>query len=181
MKIITLFLLFSLTISLSAYYTSNSYNLEENYSINFSTKKAEGYLTGLTGEVIFDEHNIQNSSMNVKVDVSTIKTGNKLKDKHARGSKWFDINKYPTINFLSESISKTKEGYQVTGTLKIKDVSQQHTIDFHVEKLENMNYLIGHTVVNRELFNIKGNSFGFLVGDDVRVDLRIPADYVAQP
>ena len=180
MKALMIFLLFSLAVSTSAYYTNINYTVSEDYSINFTTKKANGTMTGLSGVVNFKEEDIETASMNVKVDVATIKTGNKLKDKHARGSKWFDVKKYQTINFVSESVSKTNNQYQVTGTLTIKDVSQKHTIDFQVEKNDNTTYLIGTTTVDRNEFNIEGNRFGFLVGDEVKVDLRVPANFKEQ-
>ncbi len=177
MKAFALALLFGITLYISAHHSVNTYSISEDYTINFSTKKAEGSFTGLVGEVVFNEDDLENASMNVNVDVATIQTGNKKQDKHAKNSKWFDVDKYPTIRFVSESVSKMDDQYQVTGILTIKDVSQQQIIDFHVEKNNNVNYLIGSTSVDRNDFNIKGNAIGFLVGHEVQVELRIPANY----
>ena len=154
----------------------SSYEVDDLYEIKFSTNRAEGTFTGLTGVVDFSDSDLENSMMDVKVEVATIKTGNKTKDKHARNSKWFHSEKYPNISYKLESITKIKDNnYQVTGLLTIKDVSEKHTINFSIDK-EN-NYLLGATTVNRESFNINGNSLAFLVGEDVTVDLRIPSNY----
>jgi len=178
MKTLILSLFFGISLSLCAYNDLNNYLVSGDYSINFKTTKAEGSFTGLSGEVKFSDEDIENAYVNVKVDVATIRTGNTTKDKHAKKSKWFDVKKYPYISFVSESIRKTNKQYQLTGTLTIKDVSQQHVIDFHLEKYNEENYLIGTTIIDRNQFNIEGNMIGFLVGDEVQVELRIPANFI---
>jgi len=160
----------------STYSYLYSYEVDDLYEIKFSTNRAEGTFTGLSGVVNFSDQDLENSVMDVKVEVATIKTGNKTKDKHARNSKWFHSEKYPNISYKSESITKIKDNnYQVTGLLTIKDVSEKHTINFSTNK--ESNNLIGVTTVNRESFNIWGNSFAFLVGEEVTVNLRIPSNY----
>ena len=179
MKTLMFISLFTFAYSVSAYY-NNNYQLNQDYSINFSTTRANGTLSGLAGEVLFDKENINKSYMDVTVDASTIKTGNKTKDKHARNSKWFDVKTHPTISFTSQSVSKTNKSYQVIGILSIKGISQKHTINFEIDKRNGENFLIGTTEVNRNKFNIEGNSFGFLVGDIVQIELRVPANYSKQ-
>ena len=179
MRTCMLSILFGITLCLYAHHSASTYLISEDYSINFSTKKAEGSFTGLTGEVVFNEDDIGSATMNVSVDVGTIQTGNKTQDKHAKNSKWFDVEKYPAINFVSESVSTSNDQYQVTGTLTIKDVSRRQVIDFHVENNGETNYLIGRTTVNRKDFNIKGNAIGFLVGDEVSVELKVPANFTS--
>ena len=162
----------------NAYFFSQSYYSDnQDYSVKFSTEKAEGSLEGLQGVVSFSASDLGATQINVSVDVASIRTGNKTKDKHARGSKWFNAKKYPTISFVSESVSRQGSEYQVTGTLTVKDVSQQHTIQFTAEDIDGISYLQGSTTVNRTQFNIRGNSFAFLVGEEVKVDLKVPATF----
>ena len=70
-----------------------SWNIDPNYSIKFSSSKAEGSFTGLKGTIEFDKNQLGNAKMDVSVDATTINTGNSLKDKHARGESWFDVTK----------------------------------------------------------------------------------------
>lgn len=170
-------ILCTLLSSLSLVHFGNNYEIIEDYNIRFSTDRAAGTFRGLTGRVEFDTENIENSTMDVAVSVSTIKTGNKTKDKHARKSKWFDAKKYPSISFKSNSIAINGNQYTANGVLTIKDVSEETEIDFTVESDDEVPYLIGSMIINREQYNINGNSFAFLVGEDVTVDLRIPANY----
>ena len=72
-----------------------NYTITDNYSIEFSGSKAEGTLGGLAGAIVFDPTDLEASTFNVEVDINTISTGNKTKDKHARGDSWFDAAMYP--------------------------------------------------------------------------------------
>ena len=114
--------------------------------------------------------------MDVTVAVATINTGNTTKDNHAKKTKWFDAEKYPLIGFKSSVIKALPDGnYQTTGVLTMKGISKEVVIDFTKEK--ETNFLIGSTIINRESFNIKGNGFSFIVGKDVKIELRVPANY----
>lgn len=109
--------------------------------------------------------------------MATIRTGHKKKDKHARNSKWFDAKQYPRISFNSDAIMKTGSSFEAGGILTIKGISRQHKIDFAPQEHEGTIYLIGSTTVNRKQFGIDGNMFAFLVGDEVSVELKVPATF----
>ncbi len=177
MKLKILILLILSVSGASAYYISNGYISEAPYTIQFSTSKAEGSLSGLTGTVYFKETDLVNSSFDVAVDVATIKTGNKLKDRHARNGKWMDASSYPNITYTSQAIEKYNTKYKVTGLLTIKGISKEKTIIFDIINKNEIEYLKGTTTVTREEYGIEGNSFAFLVGDEITVDLEIPASY----
>lgn len=55
----------------------------------------------------------------MSIDVASINTGNGMKNSHAKGATWFDVEKYPTINFVSSAISKSATGYEAKGTLEM--------------------------------------------------------------
>lgn len=158
-------------------YFSSEYSVNENYSIQFRTKKAEGTFHDLSGTVLFNKEDLANSYMDVSVDVSTIKTGNEKKDSHAIGKKWFHVEKYPSITYVSNSIVQVGEAYKVEGALTIKDVTAIQEINFTLDIDNNINYLNGTMTVNRKDFNIKGNLFGFTVGKNVEIALHVPANF----
>lgn len=158
-------------------YSNHNYAVEDNYSIKFATGKAEGSFTGLSGRVNFDPNYLVDSKINVSVQVSTIKTGNEKKDDHAKNSKWFDAESFPTMKYESTSIEKSGMGYIVTGNLTVKDVSKEEKISFSYDNEVDDKYLNGTFTINRKDYNIKGNLFGFAVGKEVAVDLRVPAEF----
>ncbi len=165
-------------ISISSYsYYSESYTSTDQYSIQFSTKKADGNLYGLKGIVSVDKSNLIDAKISVVADVNTIKTGNDRKDKHAKGKKWFDAETYPNIKFEALRVEKINEQHQVTGKLTIKDVTKEVIIPFNFTNKDNQEYLEGTLSLNREEYNINGNFFGFAVGKDIEVNLSIPNQF----
>ena len=151
-----------------------NWNLDPNYSIRFSGKKAEGTFSGLVGTVVFDKDNLANAKIDVAVDAGTIKTGNTTKDKHARGDSWLDVAKYPQIKFTSSSFAKNGALYLVTGVLELHGVKKQIQIPFNFSRLANNANFAGSFKINRKDDGINGNMMGFLVGDEFDVTLNVP-------
>lgn len=178
-KYISIATAFFLSIGL-ANYQLGSYDVTNDYSIQFKTGKAEGSFKGLEGMVDFNKADLANSMIDVSVDVNTIQTGNEKKDDHALGKKWFDADKYPTMRFTSESILKSGTGYVAKGNLTVKDVTKNVEISFSSNRMSDQEYLQGRFRINRKDYNIKGSFFGFTVGKNVDVLLSIPANYSSQ-
>ena len=147
-----------------------NWKISDDYSIKFSGNGAEGTFSKLTGTIVFDPQQLDQSNFDVLVDASTIDTGNKTKDKHARGSSWFDVEKYPNIGFKSSSFKRTADGYDVTGILDLHGVKKEITIPFTFSD----SVFEGKFMVNRDEFEITGPFFGFVVGDEFDVVLKVP-------
>ncbi len=151
-----------------------NWGISSDYSIKFSGKNAEGTFNGLSGTISFDEKELTKSKMDVVVKANTIKTGNDTKDKHARGDSWFDVEKYPDIRFISYSFEKVGVGYLVKGKLTLHGTTKDVAIPFTFKKDGNNGLFEGKFVVNRNEYGIEGNFFGFSVGDNFTIDLRVP-------
>lgn len=144
--------------------------LEGDYSIKFSTSGVSGTFQGLKGLIRFDESALNNAKFDVSVDVETIKTGIGWRDSHAKNENFFDVNRYPTIHFISSAVEKSSDGYLVTGDLKIKDVTNVVTIPFTFHQTGNQGVFEGRFEINRKDYNLERR----LVGEIVKIDLRIP-------
>ena len=120
------------TILLSAFttYTSMNWKIADGYSIKFSSEDPSGVFTSMKGDITFDEKDLANSKFDVTVDVSSINTGNGMKNAKAKGAEYFDAAKYPTIKFTSSKINKTASGYEAVGTLDMHGVQKDVTIPF---------------------------------------------------
>lgn len=162
---------------LLAGYHVNNYSSIQDYSIKFTTGQAEGTFSGLKGNVTFDPNEIQEASISVSVEVQTIQTGNTTKDDHARGKKWFHQKKYPLIEFVASDFIKLDNTYKAIGKLTIKNVTKEVVIPFSYQNDSTEPYLKGTLQVNRKDYNIKGNLFGFAVGDNVNINLSIPSNF----
>lgn len=153
---------------------TGSWIIEPAYSVKFSGTKATGTFTGLIGTIVYHPGELTRAKMDVAVDASTISTGNSLKDKHARGESWLDVTKYPSIRFRSTSFAKTSAGYLVTGSLTLHGVTKAVAVPFQFSQQGSQGLFTGQFRVNRQDYGIKGNLFGFSVGDDINVELRVP-------
>jgi len=88
--------------------------------------KVTGKFTDYDLAVVYDETDITRSSINATIRVSSIDTGLAERDKDLRGAGFFDVEKYPTITFLSHSIAKKDDTHFVAhGTLTMKGVAKE--------------------------------------------------------
>ena len=150
------------------------WNIDPNYSIKFSGNKAEGTFSGLLGKIVFNPNDLSTSLIDVSVNANTIKTGNSTKDKHAKGEDWFDVIKYPSIKFRSISFTKSANYIIVVGTLELHGIKKQIQIPFTFSGSNTKGNFIGSFKVMRKDYGIKGNFFGFTVGNEFDITLNIP-------
>lgn len=161
--IVTIVLLSAFTVS-----NSMSWQIEEGYSIKFEGTDVEGVFKTMSGDIQFDENNLTASRFSTSIDVKSINTGNGMKNKHAKGKKWFDAKTYPVITFNSSKFSKTETGYEVTGTLEIHGTQKEVTIPFTF----NDNTFNGKFSVNRMDFGV-GSMKGMSKKVSNKIDLEI--------
>jgi polyisoprenoid-binding protein YceI len=76
-----------------------------------------GNFTSVTGTVDLNEKDITQSRVSAVIDVSSIDTRVPDRDKDLRSPNFFDIEKYPTIEFKSKRILNTGGKLQVIGDL----------------------------------------------------------------
>ena len=129
---------------------SQNWKISDNYSVKFDGGDPSGEFKGLQGTVIFDPNDLASSKFDATIDVSTINTGNGMKNTHAKSAMWFDAEKYPVIRFTSSAITKTASGYEAQGTLEMHGVQKQVSIPFTFEN----NVFAGSFEVNRLDYNI---------------------------
>jgi polyisoprenoid-binding protein YceI len=132
-----------------------------------------------------DSADLTKSGVEVSLDAATVKTGDAQRDAHLKSADFFDVDKFPTLTFKSNRVSKDKDGVlTVAGDLTIHGVTRN--VVFEVEgpsapmKDPWGNTRIGlsaTTHVNRKDFGLTWNAAletgGILVGDDVTIALDI--------
>lgn len=160
-------------ISLSAFTVSESisWNISDDFSVKILTEHAEGAFTELSGDIVFDPADLSSASFNMSIPVSSINTGNGMKNKHAVGKKWFQADQFPNITFKSESFNKTASGYEVVGTLKMHGVALEHTMPFTFENnVFNSKFSVSR--VDYKIGALKGMSAK--VPHDIALDITVP-------
>ena len=63
--------------------------------------------------------------------MASVDTGSPDRDAHLRSADFFDVERFPTMTFVSKSVSSNGDGtYKVVGDLTIKDVTKEVELTF---------------------------------------------------
>ncbi len=150
----------------------------------------KGEFDKVSGTVEFDPANPSASSVNASIDVSTISTRDEQRDGHLKSADFFDVEKFPTIDFKSKKVTAASgDSFTVVGDLTIHGVSKEVTLA--VEELTgeakdpwgNMRRgATAKTKISRKdfgmHFNVALETGGFLVGDDI--DITVDVEMIRQ-
>jgi polyisoprenoid-binding protein YceI len=129
---------------------SQEWKITDTYSIKFDGGDPSGTFSGLKASINFDPNDLATSKFDATIDVSTINTGNGMKNTHAKSEQWFDAAKYPTIQFTSSSIAKVASGYEAKGTLTMHGVKKEVAIPFTFDN----NVFKGNFTISRLDYNV---------------------------
>ncbi|MFL6302995.1 MAG: YceI family protein [Candidatus Sulfotelmatobacter sp.] len=145
-----------------------------------------GHFGGVTGEIVLNPADLTKSSVKATVDTTTVDTGVPMRDTDLKSDHFFEVAKYPTMIFVSKSISKNGEGYSVTGDLTMHGVTKQVVLAMDSPSGEvamgkqTRRGFDATTTIHRKDF---GLTFGetltkagdAMIGDDVKVTLEVEA------
>lgn len=134
---------------------------------NMKVNTVSGSFTGMKGIVKFDENDLDNSSFNVCIDVSTVNTGNTKRDDHLKNEDFFEIEKYPEICFKSEKISKYQDNFVTNGKLTMHGVTKEILIPFTF----NGKSFQGVFKINRLDYNVGESTSEFSVSNEISLSV----------
>ncbi len=163
-----LILLTSATMAVSV----QDYKVGDGFSIAFDSKDPSGIFQQLTGDVKFDQNDLENSKFNFSIDVSSISTGNGMKNKKAMTAEWFDQANHPKISFHSSKVEKTDKGYYIHGKLKMKGVERFRKIPAEVSETKSGLKVSGVFWVERTHYKI--GKPGGAVPEKLKITYSIP-------
>jgi polyisoprenoid-binding protein YceI len=159
---------------------------EATFQVRHLLTKVRGRFSDFRGTIQFDEAAPARSSVEFTVQAASIDTSEPDRDKHLRSADFFDVEKFPTLTFTSESVAPHgSERFDVNGTLTIRGTAKDLTIP--VTYLGAARDPWGNeraafeaeVTINRKDFGLNWNAAletgGFLVGDEVRISLSIQA------
>ena len=134
---------------------------------NMGFNTVEGTFKGMTGEIVFDGSNLVMSSFKVCVDANTVFTENEKRDAHLKKEDFFNTSKFPTICFVSNSISKSEEVYVVKGMLEMHGITLKVEIPFTYEN----EIFKGRFLINRLDYKVGEGTGPFMVGNEVEMEI----------
>ena len=132
------------------------------------------------GDIVVEPSDISASKTQVTIQAASIDTRQDKRDAHLRGADFFDVEKFPTITFVSKAITKSGEGYIITGDLTMKGVTKEVAIPVTITgPVGSVIGLAGSFTLNRQDYGITYNKTldqgGLAVSNDVKVNINIEA------
>ncbi len=91
-----------------------------------------GRFSDVSGTLAVDEREPANSHVTVDIGTASLDTKQPARDKHLHSADFFDVERYPTMTFTSrriEALDQAAGHYRVTGTLTIREVSREVSLD----------------------------------------------------
>jgi polyisoprenoid-binding protein YceI len=158
-------------------------------SVNFQIKhlaisKVNGSFNDFKGSFTFDPANPGAMRASAVIQAASVDTGNEKRDDHLRNPDFFDVTKFPTLEFETTGVkmSSADEG-QVTGNLTIMGQARPVTLDLEIHGIAQDpwgNERAAATLsgkINRKDWGLTYNSAletgGLLIGEEVKITLEI--------
>ena len=138
---------------------------------------------GMKSATLVATENPLDARVEASVDVTSLSTNDEGRDAHLRSADFFDVETFPTMEFVSTGAHVKGGDYFVDGDLTIRDVTKPVSFEFEFGGFGTDpwgNYKAGataKTVVNREEFGLTWNAAletgGVLVGKDITITLEL--------
>jgi polyisoprenoid-binding protein YceI len=86
--------------------------------------KVRGRFTSYRGTIVYNARQPELSSVSVIIKAASITTDMDFRDDHLRSPDFFDVKRFPTIEFVSDRVTPSKGGAIVSGKLTMHGVSK---------------------------------------------------------
>lgn len=170
---------------MSQTYALDPAHSEVTFQVRHLITRVSGRFSSFAGTIQFDEAAPAQSSVSVTVQTSSIDTNQADRDAHLRSDDFFSAERFPTMTFVSRSITASGGHFAVAGDLTIRDITRP--VVFPVTYLGKARDPWGNEklafeselTINRKDFGLIWNAAletgGVLVGEDVRISLNLQA------
>ncbi len=170
---------------------ANTYTADKAHtSVGFAVRHMMSQVRGTFGDfsmtIVKDDANPAGSSVDFKIQATSVTTANEMRDKHLRSEDFFFVEKFPEITFKSTKIEKVSETeYKATGAFTMRGVTKVLTLPVtFLGEMKGMDgkSLVGFSVttkLDRKEFGFNWNKAldngGLLLSDEVTIEINIEA------
>ena len=89
-----------------------------------------GYFKEFDGTIMMSDDNFINASISFTANTSSVDTNNSMRDEHLRSADFFETEKFPTLSFVSKSITSLGENnFNVAGDLTMHGVTKEIALE----------------------------------------------------
>ena len=158
-------------------------------TVSFSARhmglaKVRGQFDRFTGEIEGDPSDITTATARFEVDLASVDTGNDDRDAHLRSADFFDVEKHPTMTFVSRSVEPAgPDTFRVLGDLTIKGITKPVELEYEhggegVDPYGNrkLGGTLTGTIKRSEwdlTWNVALETGGWLVSDKISIEIDL--------
>lgn len=143
-----------------------------------------GRFGAVSGTVVVDSDNPNNSAVDVSIDVTSIDTRQEMRDNHLRSADFFDAANHPIMRFVSKRIvGDVSREFTIVGDLTIRGTTREVELKARLEGRANDpwgNERAGFSAtgrINRHDFGLDWNQAleagGVTVGAEVQISIDV--------
>lgn len=144
----------------------------------------KGEFAKVTGSANWDPNNLAASSVKAVIEAGSINTREAKRDEHLKSPDFFDVAKYPSLQFTSKKFYREGGAIKIAGDLTIRGVTRPVVLNVDGPTAEVKdpwgNQRVGATAttkINRTDFGLVWNKAleagGVMVGDEVSITLDL--------
>ena len=122
-------------------------------------------------------------AISASIDASSIDTREAQRDAHLKSADFFEVEKYPTLEFASTRVEGTADAFKVFGNLTMHGVTKDVVLEGTFEGRgadpwggQRAGYA-AHVTINRKDFGLHWNAAletgGVVISDEVRIELNV--------
>ena len=168
-------------------YVAGTWKLDPTHSeVTFSVKhlaisKVRGSFETFDATLVTAE-NPNDSAVTASIEIVSVNTNQKDRDQHLRTNDFFKADEFPTMNFVSTSVTLAGDNLTVVGDLTLRGVTKAITFTGEFGGINVDGYgqtkagIAVSTKINRHDFGVSWNTAletgGFMLGDDVTINLE---------
>lgn len=177
-------------VSLPAFAQTSDWNIDPAHSTaqftvrHLGISNVSGNFTKVSGSAVLNDKDITQSQINASIDVNSIDTRVEMRDKDLKSPNFFEVEKYPTMEFKSKRIVKADGKLQLIGDLTIHGTTREVTLDVDGPTPEisdpwgnSRRGFSATTTINRKDFGLVYNNLlktgEAVVGDTVKIQIDI--------
>jgi polyisoprenoid-binding protein YceI len=138
--------------------------------------KVVGVFRSWHAELKVPQGDLQQASLKTEIEAASVHTGSGLKDKEVRGKKFFAVDEFPTILFVSSGVhpAEVQGQYVMQGALTLRGITKPVEMILRQQSGKNgHDWLDGEMTFNRRDFGMVHNVPFNKVANTVRVELHL--------
>jgi polyisoprenoid-binding protein YceI len=146
--------------------------------------KVRGTFKDFSGTIVIDEDPLK-STVEARVGLASVDTGDEQRDAHLKTSDFFDIEQYPDMTFTTTGLRADGDDYLLDGELSIVGIAKPVTFELEFEGVSTDPWgntkagFSAKTEINRKDWGMNYNAAletgGVLIGEKAKIELDIEA------